>query len=152
MYIQTLIPDPGSPWFFIFFLAMWFAITGLLSTLSGWRSMATHWRARGQNSGNTYRFVSGTMGAKSFPVGYGSCLTITVSEQGLGLAVLLPFRFMSPPIFIPWSQITSVTEGKTLFIRHVLIQPHNHWTRIKLHGQVVEQILSSSSGHLGNAA
>lgn len=152
MYIQTLIPDPGSPWFFVFFLAMWCTITGLLSTLSGWRSMATHWRAQGENSGNIYRFVSGTIGAKSFPVRYGSCLTITVSEQGMGLVVLFPFRFMSPPIFIPWSQIVSITDGKTFFVRHVLIQPHNHWARIKLHGRVVEQILSSSSGRLWNAA
>lgn len=152
MPLSSHIPDPASPWFFAFFVAMWFIVTGLLAILSGWSSLATHWREHEPRSGTAFRFASGSIGAKFLPVSYSNCLTVTVSEQGLGLSILFPFRFMSPPIFIPWSQVSSITDGKSFFVRHVLVQPRNHWARIKLHGKVVAPVLASSSGRVRGAA
>lgn len=139
-------PDPGSPWFLIFFAGMWLSITGLLSLLSGWAGLASQWKAQTKYAGERFRYRSGSMGMRYLPVGYGSCLTVTVSDAGLGLSILFPFRFLSPPLFFPWSEISSVTEGKFLFFRHVVVQPANHWSRIKLQGTVAEAVIAASKG------
>ncbi len=145
-------PDPNSPWFIVYFAAMWLGVTGLLSVLSGWSGLATYWRARDQPTGERFRMRSGSIGMRYLPVGYGNCLTITVSDKGLGLSLLFPFMFLSPPLFIPWIQISSVQEGKFLFIRHVIVQPSNHWSRIKLYGAVAEKVLAASKGRTHSAA
>lgn len=93
--------DPSSPWFVVFFAAIWFGITGLLAIFSGWSSFATQWRAQVAPAGERFRMRSASIGMPFLPVSYGNVLTVTVSEHGLGLAVLFPFRFLSPPLFIP---------------------------------------------------
>jgi hypothetical protein len=145
-------PDSGSPWFFVFFAAMWFGMSALLSALSGWSSMATHWRAHEAPKGERFRMRSASIGLKYFPVGYGNCVTVTVSDQGLGIALIFPFRFLSPPLFVPWSQVSSVTEGRFLFFRHVIVKPANHWARIKFYGQVASTVLAASKGRTRGAA
>jgi len=149
---MPLPPDPSSPWFFVFFVAMWLAVTGLLAFVSGWFSLATRWRAQGSASGERFRMRSATLGAKFLPVSYGNCLTVTVSEQGLGLSIFLLFRLLSPPLFIPWSEISSVSEGRFLFFRHVVVQPTSHWSRIKLYGAVGSKVLAASRGRTSSAA
>ena len=152
MHSFSLPPDPSSPWFIVFFAFMWLAITGLLAVLSGWSSLATQWRAQAKPEGKRFRFASGAIGIKLLPVSYGNCLTVTVSENGLGMAIMFPFRFLSPPIFIPWGQVTNVSEGRFLFFRHVVIQPVNHWARIKLYGKVGNQVLLASARRTRSAA
>lgn len=146
--------DTDSPWFIVFFAAMWFGVTGFLAVFSGWYSFAAQWRAREESGGERFRMRSASIGMPFLPVGYGNCLTVTVSERGLGLALLFPFRFLSPPLFIPWSQVASVSEGKFLFFRHVIVQPANHWSRIKLYGELGNRALAASRGRTrsGSAA
>ena len=145
-------PDPSSPWFIVFFAATWFAVTGLLAVLSGWTGLATYWRAQSALTGERFRITSASIGARLLPVGYGNCLSVTVSDRGLGVSILFPFRFLCPPLFIPWSDVTRVTEGRFLFFRYVVVQPANHWARIKLYGQVVEKVLAASSDRTRSAA
>lgn len=144
-------PDPGSPWFFAFFAVMWFGVSGLLAHLSGWSSMATRWRAPEDLAGERLRMQSASIGFRYFPVGYGSCLTVTVSERGLGLRLWFIFRFLSPPLFIPWSQVASVKEQRLLFFRHAIVQPQDHWSRIKLYGPAARAVLTASKGHVRDA-
>lgn len=150
-HVMSFPPDPSSPWFLAFFAAMWFGACGLLAVLSGWASFASEWRALAEPKGDRFRMRSGSIGMRFFPVGYGNCLTVTVSEQGLGLSLLFLFRFMCPPLFIPWSQIASVKEGRFLFVQHVVVQPANHWSRIKLYGAVAERVLAVSKGRIRGA-
>lgn len=131
---------------------MWFGVTGLLSALSGWRGFAERWRAREEPVGERFRMRSASIGLRFFPVGYGNCLNVTVSERGLGLSLFFLFRFLSPPLFIPWSEVSEVKEGTFLFFRHVVVQPKNHWSRIKLYGAVAEKVLSASRGRIHRAA
>ena len=48
-------------------------------------------------------------------VGIRNYLTIGASRKGLYIAMLLPFRFRHPPLFIPWSDI-AVTQKRMLFM------------------------------------
>ena len=48
-------------------------------------------------------------------VGYGKCLTVGVSHEGLYLAVMPIFALGSPPLFVPWKNVTNITKGRRFF-------------------------------------
>ncbi len=43
-------------------------------------------------------------------VGYGNCLTVGANSDGLYLGILFLFRFMHPPLFIPWREVSIRTK------------------------------------------
>jgi hypothetical protein len=69
-----------------------------------------------------------------FPVSYRSCVTFTVTPTGLALSIFFPFRLLSPPLFIPWRDVESVTEGRFPFVRCVTLRIRNHWSQIRVYG------------------
>ncbi len=152
MSVPPQFLDASSPWFIVYFGLLWLGITGLLAGLSGWSSLAMQWRAHTAPEGEHFRFASASIGKSLLPVGYGSCLTITVSDIGLGISILFPFRFMSPPLFIPWSQVSHVTEGRFLLSKYAVVQPNKHWSRIKLYGKVGAAVIAKSTGRTRGAA
>ena len=105
-------------WLFPMFALMWVGICALLSMLGGWTSLAGEFRATQRTDGQRFRFVSGSMGSRMLPVSYGGCLFVTVNEIGFGLSLLFPFRPLSPPLFIPWTEVASA-ETKRFFFREV---------------------------------
>ena len=121
-------------WFFPLFAVMWLAISGSLSGIGGWFSLARTLRALEPASGRRFRFVSGSMGAKIFPVSYGGCLFVTINSKGFGLALLFPFRFLSPPLFIPWSQVESVETRKFLFVDRTVVGIRDQWPLVSIRG------------------
>lgn len=120
-------------WFLPIFTMLWFGITGLLAFASGWASLGKRYAASGSIAGTTSWFSSGAMGRRYFPVSYGNCLIVTTNPAGLHLSLWLPFRFLSPPLFIPWTEIQSVEKGwHWLFPCHV-VTIREHWARITLY-------------------
>jgi hypothetical protein len=134
------VPLPFSPesldprWFPALFVAMWLVITGVLAHLSGWASLAALFRAESRVEGVRFWFVSGSLGRRFLPVSYGNCLFVTVSPKGLYLSIFFPFRFLSPPLFVPWSRVESAVERRSLFMPYVVISVRDHWARISLRG------------------
>jgi len=122
-------------WFFPLFIAMWFGITGLLAHLGGWASLARRYRAAEPPSGERFRFASGSMGWRFLPVNYGGCLFVTVSEKGIHLSILFLFRFLSPPLFIRWSDMESVTEKRFIVSTYTAIRLRGEWPAIALRGR-----------------
>src|SRR6185369_15574537 len=102
-------------WLPFTFVVMWAVITGLLAHLSGWAGLSSYFRATAPPSGERFRFVSGSMGLRSFPVSYGGCLFLDVNADGFRLSILFPPRFQSPPLFVPCPQVAPVTEKQLLF-------------------------------------
>src|SRR5882762_10098419 len=125
-------------WFLPIFVAGWFTISGLLAHLGGWASLAQRFRANEVPSGDRFRFLSGSMGNRYLPVNYGGCLFATVNRTGPHLSIFFLLRFQSPPLFIPWNEVESVTEKRLLFIRYTVIQIRKHWARISLRGRVAQ--------------
>lgn len=132
------VPLPGylePQWFFPLFIIMWFGVSGMLAHIGGWSSLAARFRATHPPTGKRFGFASGSMGSKLFPVRYGGCLFVTVGDTGIHLAILFPFRFQSPPLLIPWSQIESVTERNSLFMRDTIIRVRGQETAISVYGR-----------------
>jgi len=126
---------PPPLWFFPFFVAIWLTVSALISRLSGWSRLAEQFRSDAPASGEHFRFVSGSMGRALFPASYKSCLSVAVSPAGFHLSIQFPFRFLSPPLFIPWTEVESVQEGRWLFVRKTAIRLRNQWPVISLYGR-----------------
>jgi hypothetical protein len=133
-------------WFLVLFPGLWLVVTGVLSRVGGWASLATQFRATQPTSGESFRSVSGSVGKKGLPIGYRNCLLVSVGERGFSLAVLFLFRFQSPPLFIPWSQVESVEEAKVFFVRCVVIRLRNQWPVISLQGPAGKRVKEIYAG------
>jgi hypothetical protein len=137
-------PSPAllePQWFFPLFVLMWFGISGLLSLLSGWRGLASRFPGSEAAQGDNYRFASGSMGIPYFPVNYSNCLFVTVNEKGFRVAVFFLFRFLSPPLFVPWSQVESVVEKRFLFLRYAAVRIRENWPILSFYGKAGKSIL-----------
>lgn len=115
--LGLVVPELLIPLLFIVaFPLLWIAVARLLALMSRWSRLADAYPDRGQADvpeAQTFRFRSGRVGL----VNYNSCLTITVCDEGLRLAVMPVFRLGNPPMFLPWNELHDVAVKKFLWIR-----------------------------------
>ena len=86
----------------IYFLCLWLLVGATISFVGGWFSLARVYRTRGPFNGAKWGMQSGRI---RWLANYNNVLTIGVSPQGLYLASMFLFRFMHPPLLVPWSEI-----------------------------------------------
>ncbi len=118
------------PWPLLQFSALIAFISILLSQLSGWAGLARRFRASAPPIGERFRFASGSMGMRYFPVNYANCLFVDVGNDGVRLSMFLLFRFQCPPLFIPWTRFATVTTGKSMFTSRTVLRLSDHWPAI----------------------
>lgn len=141
---QAPPPEFMQPqWFFPTFALMWIGISALLSKVGGWKNLAGEFRATQPTNGQRFRFVSGSMGARRFPVSYRSCLFVTVNETGFRLAIFFPFRFWSPPLFIPWTEVAAAETKRLFFVNRAIVQLHGRWPAISIRGAAGKSIVDA---------
>ena len=92
-----------------FFVGAWIATILLFSWLIGWRELASRYRAIRPHSGERFRLVSARM--RWGAVYHGSAY-LSADSDGLYLTVMSLFRAGHPPLFIPWSDISSTRERR----------------------------------------
>jgi len=105
-------PLENPLWFAAFFLVAWVAVTVLLAVLSGWPSLARRFRTGDRPSGTPMRGQVSRIGL----VTERNVTGLVVSDRGLYLWALWPFRLLRPPLLIPWSAIRSVRERPVLWM------------------------------------
>lgn len=104
-----------------FFVGMWCFVSVLLARMGGWHRLGEKFRAFGPASGTRHRMQSIRLGL----VNYNSCLTIHVSDEGLHLATMLPFRLAHPPLFIPWAELQKPVAKKSLWMTWIEVEIGN---------------------------
>jgi hypothetical protein len=116
-----------------------FIAIALLPKLSGWSKLTAHFKTdcntpKFQVTGKRFRFVSGSFLPNVFPVHYGSCLNLGVSDEGIHLRVQFPFNIKSAPVFVPWSEVEIVKEFKSFLSRRTVIRLRGNRGTITLYG------------------
>jgi small-conductance mechanosensitive channel len=101
----------------IYFLSLWLLVCVIISFVGGWFSLAKVYRTRMAFDGEKWRMKSGQM---RWLANYNNVLTLGVSQQGLYLASMFLFRFMHPPLLVPWSEI-KVRRRKGWFFEYVTL-------------------------------
>jgi hypothetical protein len=148
---QQLVPD----WQFLLlaipaFLFFWSGVVASISIVGGWHNLAkrfrqeeTTFRISGEARGTLekFRWSSLKMGPKFFPTNYGNCITVTLSDDGIGLKVMLLFRPLHPPLLIPWSAIESIETGQELLLfERTSIQIQGLANPIRIYGRAGQAI------------
>jgi len=81
-------------------------------------------------------------GSPGFPVSYNNCVTIGVTDAGLYLAPFLLFRFLHPPLLIPWRDITGCQEGRFLWSQWSEFEVRGAEARIRVRGSLGDVVRS----------
>lgn len=142
-------PTVMAPWqvalliagWLVVFPLLWMAICGLLSTVGGWRELATVYRVDAAAlKGSPARTTSGALRRSwmPLPVNYSHILRVHLFADGFGLGVWRLFGFMHPPLFIPWTAVRDCRKGSMLFMRYV---------EVTLHGSNVAILVAGWPGH-----
>jgi len=93
----------------------------LLSVIGGWHALARRFRSDDDIDGERFRFRAAGIGWGPFPVNYGNVIFATVGRRGLALSVFLPFRFMHPPLVIPWPAVERCEAVRVFWRRQVAV-------------------------------
>jgi hypothetical protein len=112
----NLHPSLFAAIFPLYFLVLWILVAALISFVGGWFSLAKVYRTKVPFNGAMWRMQSARMRNL---MNYNNVLTIGVSPEGLYLASMFLFRFMHPPLLIPWSEI-KVQKIKAWTFEYVL--------------------------------
>jgi hypothetical protein len=110
----------GSPQlgFALFFVAVWLAVSFLLSYISGWAFVAEHYRSKRPFAGRYERIPSSQMGPLGPFGGARNALYVGVDSEALHLRMFFLFRVNCRDLSIPWRDIT-VTRGKSFFMNYM---------------------------------
>ena len=116
------------------FFAVFLAAVAVMARIAGWPSLAVTLRARVVPTGESLRFVTGSLGSTAFPIRYRKCVRLVLNEQGFYLSLMFPFKFASPAVFVPWIQVQSCAVEQVLSSRIVTIQFKGQWAALTLRG------------------
>ena len=137
---STPQPELDLRWFFPLFIGGWLLILFLLSVLGGWHALSKRYKSSSNFSGKLFRFVSGSLGNKIFPVSYSSCLSVSIGSDGIGLSVLPLFRFFHPKLLLPWSSVSDCKQEKFWFRTCTTISLSESNVPIRLFGRAGQEI------------
>lgn len=129
------------PLFPLFFVAVWLLVMTILATLGGWRALGRRYPDPGNAAvGDLQRLPGSSIRMTPVPVSYRGCVTLMLSSAGLHLRVMPIFRFLHPPLLIPWSEIERAEAGWGLFGRTLALHPRGGGTGILLHGITARRV------------
>ena len=100
--MTDLDPKTLAPFFAVFFIAMWFAVTTMLSLMSGWFSLMRDFPDRDETAILKIGMQSGSMGVG---VSMGNILRFEVCPHGLRLGIVRLFGPFCRDLFIPWTEL-----------------------------------------------
>lgn len=137
----------GLAAFAVVFPAFWCGVVWLVGAM-GWRPLAARYPADGPATGPSLGLTSGTIGLAN----YNGSLRVSVEREGLHLAVMALFRVGHPPMLIPWSEITSVTQKNALWARWYTLRIGTpHVTTVRLPGRIVDAMRDAVADALAGA-
>ena len=104
------------PLYIFFFIVLWTGICQLISTTGGWKKLGRDYRAAAPFDGKKLWFKNAGM---RYWTNYNNCLIVGVNKYGLYLAVIPIFRLGHPPLFIPWTEISTEAGSRRFFVDFV---------------------------------
>jgi hypothetical protein len=125
----------------IYFLCLWSLVAMIVSFVGGWFSLAKLYRTRVPFHGAKWTMQSGQM---RFLTNYNNVLTLGVSPEGLFLASMFLFRFMHPPLLIPWSEIKVQRKKGWIFEYVILTLGHELAIPLRIRAKLATKVRESA--------
>jgi hypothetical protein len=131
--VQNLIPWLFMASLFALYAAAWLGMLATVAHLGGWSVLAKQFAVPALPAGKRFRFQSASFHRHWTPMNYGSCLTLVVCEQGLGLATGWLLRFRHPPLLIPWSEFRQPEQKRILWLFRYVVADVGEPAIVKLY-------------------
>jgi small-conductance mechanosensitive channel len=147
MNLQRLIdqhPSVFAAIFPIYFLCLWLLVGATISVIGGWFSLAKVYRTRVAFNGAKWRMQSGQM---RWLANYNNVLTLGVSQQGLYLASMFLFRFMHPPLLVPWSEIKVLRSKGWVFEYVIFTMGHELAIPLRIREKLAAKLRESAGNY-----
>jgi hypothetical protein len=93
-------------WFPLFFVGLWLLVSAILSVMSGWTDLAKRFRSSRRPEGRSLSWQVVSVGF----VPENGVTALVVSPEGLYLSSFPIFRFMRPPLLVPWNEVRLVSS------------------------------------------
>jgi hypothetical protein len=134
LLIKLLDPNSKNAWiiFPTYAVCVWMLVLIVVGYTSGWRALAQQYRLETSFAGEILKWQSGEMRWTNF----NSCLKIGAAASGLYLGVMPPFHFFTPPLLVPWNEV-SISRRKRFLFEGVRLELGRDlkiplWIRLKL--------------------
>ena len=121
----------------VYFVALWLLVGATISVVGGWFSLAKVYRTRVPFHGAKWSMQSGQM---RWLANYNNVLTLGASQEGLYLASLFLFRFMHPPLLIPWSEIKVQRKKDWVFEYVIFTMGHELAIPLRIRVKMAERL------------
>jgi hypothetical protein len=76
-------------------------------------------------------------------VAYGGAAIVRLSPHGLGISVIFLLRFLHPPMFIPWSEISRCVREKYPYYEVTKLSIRGEESEFAFYGKLGESMYSS---------
>ena len=111
MFTNQLEPF-SVPAYILFFIALWICVCKLISVFGGWKTLSQDYQANSAFDGQKLWLKSVAMRRWT---SYSNCVNIGANKYGLFLSVLSIFRVGHPPLFFPWTDISTEAGSRRFF-------------------------------------
>ena len=125
------------------FVALWSAISVGLARAGGWHALAQHYASTGSFAGRRFRFCSGRLARG---ISYNGALIAGADPFGLYLAVWPIIRLGHPPLFVPWAEVSAVSEAHSLIPVVALTFACAPETRMRITRRLAEKLSAETRG------
>ncbi len=100
------------PAYLLFFIIIWVGVCKVISAVGGWKILSQDYRANSAFDGQKMWLKS--VGMRRW-TNYNNCVTVGANKYGLYLSVFPIFRVGHPPLFFPWTDISTEAGSRRLF-------------------------------------
>jgi hypothetical protein len=121
----------------LFFVTIWCVVLLLISTFSGWSTLAHRYFSPRPFTGTIYPFQSARMKQARFM----GALNMGADRTGLYLAPMLIFRPFHKPLLIPWSEINARPLVNDVLAGCQITFSAFPGVTLALHGQVLHDMV-----------
>jgi hypothetical protein len=126
------------------FAVFWVFIVRRVARTSGWRDLATSYRAIAPFHGRKRCLQSGYVGG----VSHGGSLILGADADGLYMSVLAPSRFGHQPLYIPWSDVAVHGEKRAFINFSVLTFAKHPNATLRTYLRTARRLATWSAGRL----
>ena len=98
--------------YILFFIIIWAGVCKLISAVGGWKILSGDYRANSVFDGKKMWLKS--VGMRRW-TNYNNCITVGADKYGLYLSVFPIFRVGHPPLFFPWTDISTEAGSRRFF-------------------------------------
>src|SRR5579863_9342449 len=145
MNLQRFINQHPS-WFAVifpaYFVLLWISVAAIISFVGGWFALSRVYRTRLPFQGTKWTMQSGQM---RWRVNYNRALTFGASPQGFYMASMFLFRFMHPPLLVPWSEIRVQRTQGWMFEYVTLTMGHELAIPLRLRAALAAQLREAAA-------